>query len=145
MNQNEICAKLTQHVAAKTCLGTHGCKVIYCFWKVWTGITAVWRASYPPVNIFTIQEVRVTASTLYLLNPTEKSTNVSMSWLELSVQSSLIYRTDLTASHRKSVRPFPFLPTHPRYASPGLSTCPNMCFLIPWLYYSACDTCRSAK
>lgn len=146
MNQNEVCAKLTQHVAAKTCLGTHGCEVIYCFWKVWTRITSVWRASHSPVNIFTIQEVRVTASNLYILNPTEKSTNVSMNWLELSVQSLLNYRTDLTASHHKNR----FSPSLSNYSPQVHITWfvympKHVSFLIPWLYCSACNTCRSVE
>lgn len=123
MNQNEVCAKLTQHVAAKTCLGTHGCEVIYCFWKVWTRITAVWRASNPPVNIFTIQEVRVTASNLYILKRaqmflwTGSSSQFNLRW---TIEQILLLRIIKIGSA------LPFLTTHPRYTSPGLSTCPNM-------------------
>lgn len=94
--------------------------------------------------IFTIQEDRVTASTLYILNPTEKSINVSMNWLELSVQSPLNCRTDLTALHRKDQ----FSPSLSTYSPQKHTTWfvympKHVSFLIPWLYCSACNTCKS--
>lgn len=89
---------------------------------------------------------RVTASTLYILNPTVKTTNVSMNWLKLSLQSPFNCRTDLTASHCKN-QLSPSLSTYsPQVHITWFVYMPkHVSFLIPWLFCSVCNTCRSVK